>query len=174
MRKLQRGDVFDLKNGMQAYAKIPERYVYANRACSLNLTETNLTVGEELTANLELGAIGKVCKALANTCQNEGYQIKSAKFEPMLRQAAKESAKLAPKYLPDLVGEYVVIATDSEGGGTGMGSHDVYPYGWRVTARRLKKGRFDPRGKLVSFYQTGCFNAMNPNVPVKRVVVVNS
>lgn len=69
------------------------------------------------------------------------------------------------------VGQYVVEETNFGGGGIGMGKHDVYPDGHKITARKLtKSGKYDPKGRRVSFYQSGCFNAMNPIVPVVRTL----
>jgi hypothetical protein len=57
-----------------------------------------------------------------------------------------------------LAGLYIVTHVASDGGGTGMGPHDVYPDGHHVhcerTSDRLK----------VDFYQTGCFTAMIPEI----------
>lgn len=66
------------------------------------------------------------------------------------------------------VGEYVVEATEFSGGGTAM-FNDVYPDGHKVTARKLTNdGKYNRSGRVVSFYQSGCFNAMNRDVPVVR------
>lgn len=65
-------------------------------------------------------------------------------------------------------GEYIVISTAMTGGGCGHGPHDVYPDGWKVVARRLNAdGTFHPKGKKVSFYQSGAFTCM-----IKKVLVV--
>jgi hypothetical protein len=72
-----------------------------------------------------------------------------------------------------LAGEYVVENAYSGGGGTGHGDHDVYPDGWNVTARKLKNGKHDPTGPVVSFYQSGSFTAMNTDVPVVRRMEVS-
>jgi hypothetical protein len=53
---------------------------------------------------------------------------------------------------------FVVERAVKDGGGTGMGPHDVYPDGHHVTARRLKDQRtYDPDGLAIDFYQSGCF-----------------
>lgn len=54
-------------------------------------------------------------------------------------------------------GRYVVYKTARDGGGTGMGPHDVYPDGHHVYCERL-----DDRAVKVDFYQSGCFTAMIP------------
>jgi hypothetical protein len=49
--------------------------------------------------------------------------------------------------------QFVVVATQTTGGGTGHGPHDVYPDGHQVKAKSLQAN-----GELeVLFYQTGCF-----------------
>jgi hypothetical protein len=54
-----------------------------------------------------------------------------------------------------LLGEYVVYKTCYDGGGTGMGPHDVFPDGHHVFCESL-----EDRSVRVDFYQTGCFTAM--------------
>ena len=57
--------------------------------------------------------------------------------------------------------EWVVERDETEGGGTGMGPHDVYPDGHHVTARRLNDdGTYNPDGETIQFYQSGCFTGM--------------
>lgn len=62
--------------------------------------------------------------------------------------------------LPAYLGRYVVTNTNMTGGGTAHGPHDVYPDGWQVSARTLDGER------RIQFYQSGCFTAINRNVPV--------
>lgn len=58
-------------------------------------------------------------------------------------------------------GSYVVLKTAYEGGGTGMGPHDVYPDGHHVYAKKLKNNGFwDSNGQEIDFYQSGCFTCM--------------
>lgn len=68
------------------------------------------------------------------------------------------------------LGNYVVETADLAGGGTGHGPHDVYPDGWYISARKLKNGKYDPKGMVVLFYQSGCFTAMNVDVPVIKTM----
>jgi hypothetical protein len=55
----------------------------------------------------------------------------------------------------NLIGKYVVYKTAFEGGGTGMGDHDIFPDGWHVYCEKLT----NPFIK-VDFYQSGCFTAV--------------
>lgn len=61
--------------------------------------------------------------------------------------------------IADLDTLWVVTATELSGGGTGHGSHDVYPDGHGVTALQVDETG-EPTGKKLFFYQTGCFNGM--------------
>lgn len=44
-----------------------------------------------------------------------------------------------------------------EGGGVAM-FNDPYPDGWNIDAKRLSDKRYDPKGKVIHFYQSGCFD----------------
>ena len=66
-----------------------------------------------------------------------------------------------------LRGRYVVVHARSQGGGTGHGSHDIYPDGWHIQARKLNKdGSYNPTGVEIEFYQSGAFTVVNEDVPV--------
>ena len=54
-------------------------------------------------------------------------------------------------------GEYVVISTVFNGGSYG---HDAYPSGHNVSCKRLNKGKYNSKARVVSFYQSGCFRVM--------------
>lgn len=63
-----------------------------------------------------------------------------------------------------LAGRYIVYKTACDGGGTGMGPHDVYPNGHHVYCERV-----DDHGVRVDFYQTGSFTATIQDIePVGR------
>lgn len=59
-----------------------------------------------------------------------------------------------------LLGDYVVTRTVVTGGGTCHGPHDVYPDGYMVEATKIGSD------EKISFYQSGCFTAVNKNVEV--------
>lgn len=63
-------------------------------------------------------------------------------------------------------GLYVVESVGMDGGGTGHGPHDVYPDGWCVQARRLKDSKYDEKGRVIEFYQSGCFSNLLKNVSI--------
>jgi hypothetical protein len=58
-----------------------------------------------------------------------------------------------------LAGRYVVYKTAMNGGGTGMGPHDIYPDGHHVYCEKL-----DDQSQRIDFYQSGAFSAMLPNL----------
>jgi len=68
------------------------------------------------------------------------------------------------------VGEYIVEGTSSCGGGTGHGAHDVYPNGHKVTAKRIVErfGKKEVSDFEISFYQSGSFTCMNPDIEAIR------
>jgi hypothetical protein len=72
--------------------------------------------------------------------------------------------KIGGKY-KYLKGEYVVVKTKMEGGGTGHGPGDIYPDGHHVFCKRAD-------GQKVNFYQTGCFTAMIEDIePIGHVTI---
>ena len=54
-----------------------------------------------------------------------------------------------------LSGKYIVYKTTYDGGGTGHGSHDVYPEGHHVFCMKA-----DDHNVRVSFYQSGSFTVV--------------
>lgn len=66
---------------------------------------------------------------------------------------------LIDKELSYFAGEYIVYKTTYDGGGTGMGPHDVYPDGHHVYAEKANNNKIK-----VDFYQSGCFTCMLPDI----------
>ena len=66
--------------------------------------------------------------------------------------------------------EFVVEEARMEGGGhAGHSPGDIYPPGWRITARRLNNnGTYNPDGEIIKFYMTGCFTCMVEQVEIVR------
>ena len=62
-----------------------------------------------------------------------------------------------------LEGEYVVIKTAMDGGGTGHGVHDTYPNGHHVWCEKMFDGGIGHPGIRVDFYQTGSFTVLLKN-----------
>jgi hypothetical protein len=66
-----------------------------------------------------------------------------------------------------LCGKYIVTHTAFDGGGTGMGAHDVYPDGHHVFCVKA-----DDDKVRVDFYQSGCFTAMIEDIkPVGKAIL---
>lgn len=61
---------------------------------------------------------------------------------------------------------FVVEEANMAGGGTAMGSQDIYYGGWHIIARRLRDGVYDPAGEVIDFYQSGDFSTMIDNILV--------
>ena len=62
--------------------------------------------------------------------------------------------------IPNRQGEFVVEYANWEGGGTGMGPHDVYPDGLHIKARKLSKGRkYNRKNRSIKFvWGPSCYN----------------
>lgn len=111
-----------------------------------------------MLAEGDIVEIKEGCKVYALVPQHFLYANKKGDFS-----LAKGEAVVG-KELAYLAGRYVVYKTAMEGGGTGMGPHDVYPDGHHVYCEKLD----DPSQKI-DFYQSGSFTAMLPDLkPVGR------
>lgn len=70
---------------------------------------------------------------------------------------------------------FVVEEARMDGGGGSV--YDRFPDGWHATARALKRdGTYNPRGRIIDFYQSGSFTNMRPEVKVvgqAKVTFVN-
>lgn len=93
----------------------------------------------------------------------------NAKSRNIVLDSKNRKVKSYDAYDPSRIkAKFVVEKTEMTGGGPAHGPNDIYPDGWQVTARRLRSDdSYDPKGELIRFYQTGCFNCM-----VKNPVVV--
>ena len=69
--------------------------------------------------------------------------------------------------------EWAVTKTSIQGGGS-HGLHDVYPDGWHVTGTRLVEGKLPSDGVEETFYQSGCFTDMRPNLRAHRRLTSDS
>ncbi len=167
---LKKGDVFKLVKGMEAYVEVPDRFVYDNTQYSSEVTQRAVQIGQifrgrALKKNYKEILADKIIEKLKNSSSFKGVEID---FEILQEAISVPAFKTNQFDTNDLIGEYVVTSTKYDGGGTGHGPHDVYPDGWHVTAKKLKQGKYDQKGKKITFYQSGCFTAMNENVPVIR------
>lgn len=58
---LEEGDVIEIKEGHQIYAKVPEHFVYSNKKGSFSLTRSNITVGGEFAYYSGKYVVKKTC-----------------------------------------------------------------------------------------------------------------
>ena len=142
---LQRGDVIRLEKGMKVYATIPEMFIYDNRRTSTNNARTDIKIGEMRSSQFKTSEDVKGTLGLFNI-EIEDDQI--SHFIAGLGINLSFDTSI-------FEGEYRVVATAEDGGGTGMGPHDVYPNGHHVFCEKK-----DDPNIFVDFYQTGCFTAM--------------
>lgn len=168
---LQKGDVFQLKNGMKVYYSIPEKFVYQNRVESNKKTNHNIIVGETYQSlnsdEVFNNRINKINKRIGDAFNSEGFNINPEKTMNFIKANIKQT-KVKSFVLNE--GEFVVINTSFQGGGTGMGSHDVYPNGHFVRAKRLINGEITPKSDEITFYQSGAFTAMITDVkPIRHM-----
>lgn len=60
-------------------------------------------------------------------------------------------------------GDYIVVKTTKDGGGTGHGPHDVYPDGHHVWCEKIMPERNHGTIKI-EFFQSGSFTCMIPEI----------
>lgn len=175
MKKLEVGDVFELKKGMEAYISIPERFVFGNLPYSMKEHVHNVEVGEVLDVAYDESDEDLVFCAtedILEAAEMSAVKLSKKDVEKLVKKSIRTKKNLPTAFnTGTFLGNYVVEEAASDGGsrGGGMSGHDDYPDGWKITARQLdKKGKYSKNGRVVSFYQSGCFNATNENVPVLR------
>ena len=165
---LQVGDVIKLSKGMEVYGEIPSKFVFGNGKFSLKKTNSEITIGKTYHNDTEVEYdVKKTIKKVIEAFDYVGFQLKEEDANNFvldkLKKPKKESFILKG-------GEFVVVKTNVEGGGSGMGFNDTYPDGYKVYCKRLCDGEFDEKGTEVSFYQIGCFSAMIKNIEVVKKI----
>lgn len=160
---LQRGNVFKIKKGMRVYTDIPSKYVLENCRNSNRKTATDITVGEILTstASDKTKDLIYIRNDIINVFNKHGLKIHEETVNDFLK-GLNISLKEEQFNTSIFTGEYVVTHTESSGGGPGFEPGDVYPDGWKVTAKKLKNGTYNQNGLEVTFFQTGRFSTMIP------------
>ena len=170
---LKEGDVITLKKGMTVYTEIAAMFIYSN-SLSEELRSTDVIIGTTYTnkksKNNFFGSnnfIKDVVEDVVRKCESNGLIIEPEKVSDFIKRNTSK---------PDLKtfvlegGEFVVIKTSLDGGGTAHGQYDVYPDGHRVYCKKLKDGKFDKDGIEVNFYQSGSFSAMIENItPIRKM-----
>ena len=156
--KLQEGNVIKLQNGMQVYGLIPEKFVYSNRKISTELTKSEIEIGKVYENDTNLQKVtSNIVKGIIERFSWEGVNVDVSKVVEFVKENIPEQQK---EQFILKEGEFVVIKTTFDGGGTGHGRHDVYPDGHHVFCKALKNGEYDENGIEISFYQSGCFTCM--------------
>lgn len=68
--------------------------------------------------------------------------------------------------------EFVVVYAVFEGGGIShnmSGGLEEWPNAWHILARRLKEGKYDPKGELIEFYMGHTFTCYVPEKHIKHI-----
>jgi hypothetical protein len=166
--KLQEGNVIKLQDGMRVYGLIPEKFVYSNRKTSTELTKTEIEIGKAYENDTDFQkVINDVTKGVIERFSWQGLNVDESKVVDFVKKNIPEQKK---EQFSLNEGEFVVIKTTFDGGGTGHGAHDVYPDGHHVFCKALKDGEYDENGIEVSFYQSGCFRCMITDIsPVRNM-----
>lgn len=160
---LKVGDVIKLENGMKVYGLIPKKFVIVNRLFSDELTKHDIVIGKEYHNTVDVSEnVKNIVEQVMEAFENEGAFVSEDEVtnfvDKIVGYPKQETFVLNP-------GNFVVTETKSDGGGYGMGVHDVYPDGWHVTCKRLAEdGSFDKNGEEIDFYQNGSFSAVIENV----------
>lgn len=92
------------------------------------------------------------------------YSNRKGCFDELAKRAVKIGEQIGGLDTNYLAGRYIVTKTANDGGGTGHGPHDVYPDGHHVWCESIGES-WDTK-IAVDFYQSGCFTAMNGEIPV--------
>lgn len=160
MKKLlKEGDVIYLENGMKVYGDIPEKFVYGNKKNSNEKTRHELVVGKVITNDTDIST--DKAELIKDIIHDFDFRlgVRLTKAEAQVMVESKVKAPKAKTFCLD-GGEFLVVKAISDGGGTGMGPHDIYPDGHHVFCKKMgADGTYD-NGLEIDFYQTGCFTAM--------------
>jgi hypothetical protein len=155
---LKEGDVIYLENGMKVYTEVPEKFVYDNHKKSNKTTHHEAIVGEVITNNTDISEDKRdLVKDLIDAFSFR-LGVRLSKPEAQAFIDSKVSTPRASSFCLD-GGEFLVVKTKSEGGGTAM-FNDVYPDGHHVFCKKLNADGTYENGLEVDFYQSGAFTAM--------------
>jgi len=154
---LKEGDVIFLKAGMKVHAMIPEKFVYGNSMLSKGIARHVVEVGKVFSTEPDLASgIHLLTNAIVQSFESKlGLKIKADDAKAFILTQLPAVKK--EKFVLD-EGEFVVIRTAMEGGGSGHGAGDTYPDGHHVFCKRLNAdGTYNDKGTEINFYQSGCF-----------------
>ena len=148
---LKEGDVIRLEKGVTVYASLPENLVYRGAPFSEKIVRAKVELGEILCREeqTEEAVMAQVVDALKKRGSYDAAEADSIQVKTAERLVFDTSS---------LVGEYKVISTTCDGGGTQNGPNargERYPDGHHVFCKKTSEPYTE-----VDFYQTGCFTAM--------------
>lgn len=175
---LEKGDVIKVENGMKVNTLVPEKFIYGNRVLSDEISKTVIVVGKTLTQSVDAQkkAVNSLVKRVITAFDYEGVKITEKEALVFVNETLSTIGSKPLESFTFNEGEFLVIETKSDGGGTGHGMHDVYPNGHHVFAKRLADdGSYDPEGDEVDFYQSGSFTHTNEqDIPVIRKMTITT
>jgi hypothetical protein len=157
---LQRGDIIRLEKGMKVCTLVPGAFAYLGSPFWPTPKNKQIVIGSTLkSGELSKDTIAnKVKKGLAELDIIPDNEKVTAFIDALNLDLSIKSFDTS-KY----EGEYTVIRTALEGGGTGMGPHDVFPNGHHVICTKN-----DDPSIEVDFYQTSGSSDLLTDVPVVR------
>jgi hypothetical protein len=155
---LKEGDVIYLENGMKVYTEIPEKFVYGNKKNSNEKTRHEAIVGEVITNDTDISKdkADLIKDIIGDFDFRLGVHLTKAEAQAMVESKVK-----TPKAKTFCLegGEFLVVKTKFEGGGTAM-FNDRYTDGHHVFCKKLNIDGTYEDSIEVDFYQSGSFTAM--------------
>lgn len=145
---LRVGDVIEIKEGMEIYADIPEKFAYSN-SCSSDITRALVKVSEKL--GYIPATVSVVVNKIADVLSRHDYNVPLYELSGLLERYNSDKSIKEVLDTSSFVGEYLVYKATEDGGSHVHG----YSGGWHVFARKVN----EPPVKI-DFYQSGCFTAM--------------
>ena len=156
---LHKGDIIHLEKGMNVYASIPGMFI-RNQPFDDEPHMTAIMIGQQLT-RAKVPAKAKLARDIFDRIKSVLPVITLKHVEDFV-DTLSLNCDPATFDTSIFVGEYTVVKTVSDSGGTGHGPSDYYPNGWHVYCEKAD-------GTTVNFYQTGCFTTMLPDIkPINR------
>jgi hypothetical protein len=164
--KLQEGNVIKLEKGMKVKGLIPEKFIYDNRKLSNKLSNDAIVIGEVYENDINIQpVVNSIVNGVIDKFSYQGVDVDRDKVVKFVK-ANVDNQEKETFVLNE--GEFVVIKTTFDGGGSGH--NDTYPDGHHVFCKALKNGEYDENGVEVEFYQSGSFNCMIEDItPIRNM-----
>jgi len=146
------GDVILIKNGHNVNVSgVPSKFFISNRRFSSETRNEDVVIGHLYKLDVD---IAKSLKCIAQRII-EAFSYEGVKL-PVADAVQFATGHIdIPKSETFIVkgGEFVIIDTKMEGGGSAMGNHDYYPDALRVYCKKLHAdGTYNPDGQEIKFY----------------------